>query len=44
MYPVGEALGHLRKEVLLIKDNIDLIVVQYEDERDKFNDLSHQHL
>ena len=41
---VGETLDCVREKFLLIKAHIDPIVVQHEDERDRFSNLPHQHL
>ena len=41
---VGETIGGVREEILLIKVDTDLTVIQHEDERDGSNNLPHQHL
>ena len=41
---VGETLGCVREEILLIEANTNLIIIQHEDKRDRSNNLPHQHL
>ena len=41
---MGEAPSGLRKIVLLVETDIDPTVVQYEDERDRSDNLSHKHI